>query len=140
MEPREELNQLLNEAIEMASKLIERHGAHFPFAMAITISGERVNIAADDRETRVATVLFESVVKEVLRGAKAGEFRGVAVARNIDYVSAQTRERTDAIQVTLDHVGDEPCTCYLPYRKLGAGSYQPGELFATDPVLRVFVR
>lgn len=124
---------MLNDVIDMASKLIEKHGAHMPFAMVVTSSGERVNVAPDDSEIRDPQILFDLVRDEVKAGARDGSFRAIAIARNIEYVSAETMAKTDAIQITLDHVEDSAVTCYLPYAQVASGDYLPGTLFATDP-------
>ena len=42
-----------------------------------------------------------------------------------------------AIQVTVDHLRDRACTCYLPYRIID-GRVVTDELFATEPVERLF--
>jgi hypothetical protein len=131
--PREELNGLLNAAIEIGLKLIAKHGGHIPFAIAIRATGERLNIAADNSEVHDASVLAETVLQEVRGMISKKELRAVAFARNIDFQSAVDHSKVDAIEVNLDHLEDRPVTCMLPYN-LGNGNVPiPGELFAIDP-------
>ena len=61
--PREELNALLNAAIEIGLKLIAKHGNHIPFAVTARMNGERLNIAADNTEVHDGAILGASLVR-----------------------------------------------------------------------------
>ena len=137
--PSEELNGLLNAAIEMGLKLIQKYGNHIPFAVVVNINGERLDIAADNTEVHDGSILAASVLQEVRGMIAKNELRAVAFARNIDYQSAVDRSHVDAIEIDLDHLHDCPVTCMLPY-KLKNGQPVPGELFAIDPREQFFVR
>jgi hypothetical protein len=136
--PREELNGLLNVAIDIGLKLIAKHGNHIPFAIVVRTSGERQNIVADNTEVHDGSILAQTVLQEVRGMIAKRELRAVAFARNIDYQSAVDRSHVDAIEVDLDHLQDRPVTCMLPYTLEGNGQPVPGELFAIDPRERFF--
>lgn len=133
---REELDLLLNDAIAMALKLIERHGSHVPFGMAMTQSGERVNVVAGDRETQAVNALAQAVLHELNAKCARREFRAVVFAVNVTYRSAVDGTVVDAIQMDLDHASGRPVTCILPYRH--DNEVTPGELLAIEPVRRFF--
>lgn len=137
MSPKDELNSLLNDAIGMALRLVEKHGSHIPFCMAVTTAGERVNIAADDSAMPGADALLAGVRQHIADALRERRYRAVALARNVKYRSARDGARTDAVQVTLDHEQGSPVTCYLPYQ-LAHGRVVPGELFAVNPEERFF--
>ena len=138
--PREELNGLLNVAIDIGLKLIAKHGNHIPFALVVRISGERQNIAADNTQVHDGSILTQAVLAEVRKMIAGRELRAVAFARNIDYQSAVDRSRVDAIEVDLDHLDDRPVTCMLPYTLETDGQPVPGELFAIEPREHFFSR
>ena len=138
--PREQQNELLNAAIDMALKLIGKHGAHVPFAMVIGSDGKRFNIAVDDRETQDGRVLEESLLNELRSLCGRNELKTVAFARNVEYRSADDGSHVDAIEITLDHLDDSAVTCMLPYRLRNTGQPMPGELFAIDPSFTFFRR
>ena len=46
------MDALLNDAIDRASRLIEKHGTHLRFAMVIDAQQERIDIATDDTSMR----------------------------------------------------------------------------------------
>jgi hypothetical protein len=137
MTPQDELNSLLNDAIGMAIKLAEKHGSHIPVCMAISTSGERIDIAADDSAMRGTDALLAGVRQHITDGVRQRQYRAVALARNVEYRSARDGSPTDAIQITLDHKDGLPVTCYLPYQ-LTQGRVVPGELFAVQAVETFF--
>jgi hypothetical protein len=137
MDPKDELNSLLNDVIGMAVRLVEKHGSHIPFCMAVTATGERVNIAADDSALPGADQLLAGIREHITEALRERRYRAVALARNVEYRWAKDGSRTDAVQITLDHEQGSPVTCYLPYQ-LAHGRVVPGELFAVDPQERFF--
>jgi hypothetical protein len=138
MTPKEELDSLLNDAIGMAFRLIGKHGNHIPFCMAVTISGERTSIAANDSELPGAEALLAGVRQHITEAVREKRYRAIALARNVEYCSALDGSPTDAVQITLDHERGEAVTCYLPYR-LSHSRVLPGEIFAVRPEERFFV-
>jgi hypothetical protein len=139
MTPKDEMNELLNGAISMAIRLLEKHSSHVPFCMAISSTGDRLNIAIDDGGIPGASALIDRLRGHIADSMQAMKYRSVALAQNVDYQSADSGLRVDAIQITLDHENGSPVTCYLPY-KIEVGKVIPGKLFAVDPVERFFRR
>jgi len=137
MTPKDELNSLLNDAIGMALRLVEKHGSHIPFCLAVTTAGERTSVAADDTGLPGADALLAGVRQHIAEALREKRYRAVALARNVEYQSARDGSRTDAVQVTLDHEQGTTVTCYLPYQK-ARGAVIPGELFAVNPEERFF--
>jgi hypothetical protein len=137
--PKDELNSLLNDAITMAIQLVEKHGSHIPFCMAITTSGERTSIAADDTKSSAVDALVAGIRQHIAEALHEKRYRAVALAQNVEYRSAKDGIPTDAVQVTLDHENASPVTCYLPYR-LMQGKLQPGALFAVQAEEKFFVK
>ena len=130
---KEQLNGLLDEAIEMAQKLIEKHGSHIPFGMGIRRNGERVNIAVDDTNTQDIDVVESTLLKRLHELCDNRDLMAMALARNVQYRSAQDGSEVDAIEVTLDHTDSDPVTCYLPYSVDKFRKFVPGEMFAIEP-------
>jgi hypothetical protein len=137
MPPKDELNALLNAAIEMALHLIQRHGSHIPFAMTVSNDGRRTDIGADNTHVSDGTILYDTVRQEVTKVIQQNTIRALVIARNIHFRRADTGQETDAIELRLDHISGEPVTCYLPYRFL-KGRYHPEELFAIEEAERFF--
>ena len=122
----------------MALRLVEKHGSHIPFCIAVTTAGERISTAAGDTGLPGADVLLAAVRQHIKDALRERRYRAIALARNVEYQSARDGLRTDAVQVTLDHEHGSPVTCYLPYQK-ARGAVIPGELFAVKPEETFFV-
>ena len=138
MTAKDEMSMLLNDAIEMASHLIQKHGTHIPFAMAIDAQNERIDIAVDDTSMPSVDQLINDLLKAVRQGCDDKKYRVIAYANNVNYKSASDSADVDAIQITIDHIDDAAITCYLPYTFGSDQAFQPGELFATEPQLTFF--
>jgi hypothetical protein len=130
-------NSLLNDAIGMAIRLVEKHGSHIPFCMAVTTAGERTSIAADDSKMPGADALLAGIRQHITDALRDKRYRAIALARNVEYRSARDGSRTDAVQVILDHEQGSPVTCYLPYQ-LAQGRVVSGQLFAVQAEERFF--
>lgn len=134
---RQELDTLLDDALRMALQLVAKHGSHIPFAMIVTPTGQRANIAADNSIVRDPEVLFATVRDELIKTIQRQGARAFALASNVHYKRRDTGEDTDATQVQLEHIDGTSVTCYLPYQVL-VGQSVPGELFAIDSTERLF--
>ena len=132
MTPREEEDLLLSESIDLAKNLIQKHGSHMPFAMAISSTGERIDIAADDSLMLGTDELFDAVTKHLMDKVAMKQYRAVAVARNVEYLSAKDGKKRDSIEVTLDHQDDDAITCYVNYE------IQGGEIVIVEDIVGVY--
>jgi hypothetical protein len=139
MTPREELNLLLDAAMRKALRLVQEQGSHMPFAVAVTTNGEQVDIAGDDREVADPQARHAWITQQVSAAVAAGQYRAVAVVRNIELTHNKTGKQADAVEVTLDHVDDQPVTCYMPY-ELRRGRLNTAEIVATAPSASFFAR
>jgi len=139
MTPREELDSLLDAAMRKALRLVQEQRTHLPFAMVIGTNGEQAEITGDDSGLDDPRARHAWITQQVAAAIAAGRYRAVAVARNIELTHNKTGKRADAIEVTLDHIGDQAVTCYMPY-DLGRGRLSTGELVATAPAASFFAR
>lgn len=121
-----------------ALRLVQQAGSHLPFALAITTNGEQVEITGDDGDPADPQARHERILQRIAAEIAAGRCRAVALARNIELRHTISGKRTDAIQVTLDHVAGTAVTCTMPY-DVRLGRLSTAELVATAPVARFFV-
>ena len=124
-------DRLLNDAIEMAIKLIEKNESCIPFGVVILAGGEREFVVPDDRVTSDRQILADTVMKALTDGFSCLKFRSVAFVRNV--VVANDSPQKTAIQITIEQIVGRHITCYLPYT-LENGKFIPDNLYATNPV------
>ena len=118
VEAKEELDTLLNGAIEVAAELLEEDGEFEPFALALRNDGEILHLAPeDDDEEREPEQVVESL-RHTLRDARA-DYRAVALVADVTLEDEDSQPMTAAIQISLEHTANDPVNCYVPYEFKG---------------------
>jgi len=118
-EPREELNELLNGAVEVAAEMLEEDGEFEPFALALRNDGQVLHLspeAAEDPEdeTELEPEAVVESLRNTLRSSRA-EYRAIAVVADVTLEDEQDQPMTAAIHVAMEHTAEEPVSCYVPY-------------------------
>jgi hypothetical protein len=137
---RENLDNLLSACIPFAQQMLTKHGTFFPFGCTMTPSGE-VNLAAsyDEKPDIGASEIAELLLEGFRAGARAGEYKAVALCVDVRVDPPDGSAKTDAIRVTLEENGGEAVNVFMPYRKRVLRSIQYGEIFASAADRSVFV-
>jgi hypothetical protein len=133
-EPREELNDLLNGAIEVAAEMLEQEGEFEPFALAMRQDGEILHLSPEDGDEELEAEQVVESLRKTLREA-ASSYRAVAVVADVTLEDENDEAMTAAIQVSMEHTIEEPVNCYVPYEFNGQALEladlvgEPGERF-----------
>ncbi|AKF11245.1 hypothetical protein [Sandaracinus amylolyticus] len=137
---REELNDLLNGAVEVAAEMLEQEGEFEPFALALRKDGEIMHLSPDEEgeDEREPEQVVESL-RKTLRESRE-DYRAVAVVADVTLEDENDQAMTAAIQVAMEHAAEEPVNCYVPYEFKGEALElaelvgEPGErvVFAGD--------
>jgi hypothetical protein len=107
----DDLDGLLDSSLPFAQEMLDKHVEFFPYAAAITTSGETRLIAGDPGEGEQPTsVAVLQVLVEGLR-AERDTLRAAAV------VSDVRRSDSDAVRVELEHEEGHAIVVFLPYQK-----------------------
>jgi hypothetical protein len=112
--PRGQLNELLNEAVEAACELLAEHGEFDPFALALRQDGEILHIDSDGGDPEAEP----DAIIESLRGSlkeRRGELVATAIVSDVTLEDEDSEAMTAAIAITMEHVVEEPVSCFLPY-------------------------
>lgn len=117
-EPREEMNDLLNGAVEVAASLLEEDGEFEPFALALRRDGEVMHLSPDeDAEPCDPEHAVESL-RHTLRESHA-DYLAVAVVADVTLEDENDQPMTAAISIAMEHTANEPVNCYVPYEFSG---------------------
>ncbi|UJR85340.1 hypothetical protein [Sandaracinus amylolyticus] len=137
---REELNDLLNGAVEVAAEMLEQEGEFEPFALALRKDGEIMHLSPDEEgeDEREPEQVVESL-RKTLRESRE-DYRAVAVVADVTLEDENDQAMTAAIHVAMEHAAEEPVNCYVPYEFKGEALElaelvgEPGErvVFAGD--------
>lgn len=116
--PRDELNDLLNGAVEVASELLEAHGEFDPFALALLGDGKVLHlepeIESDDVEAEQLVESLRATLRERL-----SELRACVIVADVTLEDEAEEAMTAAIAISMEHVADEPVACFVPYEMNG---------------------
>jgi len=114
--PRGQLNELLNECVEAACELLVEHGEFDPFALALMTDGELLHLDSDagvpsgDSDGDAIIESLRASLKE-----RRAELIATAIVADVTLEDEDSEATTAAIAVSMEHVVEEPVSCFLPY-------------------------
>ena len=127
-----DLDQLLNVALEFAKKMLKEHGEFYPFGASMGIDGNiTMDGAATGREHPPSQELHDLLSESYTQRANTGVLRAAAICADVRVPPPSSDQKTDAIQVGLEHANGEAATVFLPYQKGWFGRVRYGHLFAS---------
>lgn len=113
------MNELLNDAVEVASELLESNGEFEPFALALLGDGKILHLEAENADgNEVDSDQLVEHLLETLR-ERLPELRATAVVADVTLENEDAETVTSAIAVQMEHINDEPVTCFLAYEFRG---------------------
>lgn len=130
-EPRDELNDLLSGAVEVAASFLEEHGEFPPFGLALLGDGRTLQLEVDDDDDDIDTDALVESLRATLR-ERLDELRAFAIAADVTLRDDDDEPMTSAISIAMEHVNSDPLQCYVPYElneavELGDLVAEPGE-------------
>lgn len=131
--PKTEAEILLTAALPFAQKMLADHGEFFPYGYAMTRDKRVVQVAADPgkKEHPRSQSVLDFLEVAMRHGAQTGEYRASAVVVDVRVARPGSAQKTDAVEVRLEHSGGYCANVYLPYSKATRSPIQFGDLFAT---------
>ena len=70
--------------------------------------------------------------------SKSGTYRATAIIFDVRVVPPGSDQKTDAIQIDLDHISELSLTVFLPYKIKHKGEVVYGEMFAQAGEKKIF--
>ena len=117
--------------LPVAERRLEEHGDFYPYGGYVDTEGKIVHVGAqiEDADRPLSQPLID-LLRENVR-ALAGEKKSTATAVifNVRILLPGTGEKSDAIQVCLDHEVGDSAEVFFPYR-LEEGQVSYGQAFA----------
>ena len=137
--PKEEVEELMNAVLPFAQKMLTEHGEFHPYGGAINSKREIVWVAVHDGDEHPPSERIIDLLVDACRAeAKAGTYRATAIIFDVRVVPPGSDQKTDAIQIDLDHISELSLTVFLPYKIKHKGEVVYGEMFAQAGEKKVF--
>lgn len=137
--PKEEAEQVMSAGISFAQKMLAAHGEFYPFGFAMTADGKVAAVAADaPDEHRPSRELIDNLMAGFRSGAARGHYKVTAVFFDVRVQQPGTSEKTDAVQVGLEHVSGYCVDVFFPYSRTVEGEVNYEAVFASKRAGVVF--
>ena len=137
--PKEEVEELMNAVLPFAKKMLSEHGEFYPYGGAVNSNGEIIHMmSGDGDEHPPSQKLIDLLIESSRAQAKAGEYRATAIVFDVRVKPPNSDQKTDAIQINLDHADGLSIAVFLPYQVKGKGEVVYGEMFAQQGDAKIF--
>ena len=140
-DPKRDAQALLDEVLSFARVMLAKHGEFHPFGAYMKADGSIVHAGAMDPRTDRphATDLLDTLKAEYRARARAGDIKATALVFNVRVAPPDRGNRSDAIQVSLEHTDSYSADVFLPYEIRKDGNLVFGEMFAQKGERTVFL-
>ena len=136
-----DFDKLLSAVIPIAQAMLKDLGAFIPFGAFVTRDGE-VQLAGGvgDPSNFDTEEIVEMYLEAFREAAGDGNFTSTALCVDVRIQVPGKLEKTDAIQIMLEHSGGEALNAFMPYEKQAESDITYASLFATPADPRVFIK
>jgi hypothetical protein len=135
-----DFEKLLGVVIPIAQRMLKDLGAFIPFGAFILRDGELQLAGGEGNPSHLETQEIVEMYLGAYRDAAAdGKFTCTALCVDVRVHIPGKLEKTDAIQIMLEHSGGEALNAFMPYEKHAQSDITYAPLFATPSDSRVFI-
>jgi hypothetical protein len=133
------MDALLDALVKFARMMLDEHGAFYPSGASIDSEGT-LGFAAgwDGNEQPETNEILQLLYQGLGERAARGEIHASAVCMDVRVQRTGDTEKSDAVQVAIEHAHADPVNVFLPYSKRRFGGVKYGEIFAEPGERRVF--
>jgi len=136
-----EFEKLLGTVIPIAQQMLKDLGAFIPFG-AFTLKDGEVQLAGGEGDA--SHLDTEEILEMYLDGyrqvAADGSITSTALCVDVRIHIPGQMEKTDAIQIILEHCDGDALSAFMPYQKHEASEITYATIFATPADPRVFIK
>jgi hypothetical protein len=136
-----DLDALSNDLLPFAQRMLAEQGEFYPFGGSITSDGRYISVGAKGSSDHPKSrELIDVMTTEFRSQASEGKIRAAGICFDVRVVPPGQIDKTDAIQLALEHEGGDAVDVFVPYAQLADGEFTYGELFACERTPTLFVQ
>jgi hypothetical protein len=136
---KKEVERLMNEILPLARRMLREHGEFYPYAACLTRDYDIVYIGSKGTTDRPKSkTIIDALLADLRKRAAIGECRAAAIVFDVRIKSPGSSVKTDAIQVSLDHVDGYSADVFFPYQLQKDGQSVFATTFAQEGDQLVF--
>ena len=137
----EDFGTLIGAVLPPAQAMLKDLGGFVPFGAMITKQGEPQMAGGAGDASQWTTEEIIAMYQDGFRDAvKLGFYRAVAICLDVRVTVPDKIEKTDALNIMLEHENGEALGVFLPYEKGFDDQIEYGQMFATPIEPKVFAR
>ena len=137
----EDFGALISAVLPPAQAMLQDLGGFVPFGAMITKQGEPQMAGGAGDASQWTTEEIIAMYQDGFRDAvKLGFYRAVAICLDVRVTVPGKLEKTDALQIMLEHENGEALGVFLPYEKDFDDEIKYGQMFATPIEAKVFTQ
>ena len=139
MNPKQESEKLMNAMLLLAEKMLRQHGEFYPYGGWMKPDGEIVDVGAQDPDTdhpksKDLIYVLRSSFQEM---ASTSKCKAVAIVFDVAVNLPSSNRKSDAIQVSVDHINGYSVEVFFPYQIVN-NEVVYGESFAQEGKHEIF--
>lgn len=136
---KKESERLMNDVLPLAKKMLREYGEFYPYGGYIKCDGSIVHVGAADPETdhpgsQDLIYILRNSFQEMARNRQC---RAVVIVFDVAVKTPHSDQKSDAIQVCVDHVDGYSVEVFFPYQIEG-GEIVYGSVFAQEGDHKIF--
>jgi len=141
MSAKQDSENLMNTILPLAEKMLRQHGEFYPYGGYMKPDGTVVEVGASDPDTDHPTPkdLVYVVRSSFQELAERRQCKAVAMVFNVTVALPNSGQKSDAIQVSVEHSEGYSAEVFFPYQ-LVENKVVYGETFAQRGKADVFAR
>ena len=134
MSGKSDCDQLMNAVLPLAERMLGEFGEFYPYGGYMKPSGEIANVGVKDEEddhpkSKDLLYVLRNSFSEM---AATGACRATAIVFDVRVVPPGAEDKSDAVQVCLEHADGYSAEVFLPYRIDQDGRVTYGKMFAQE--------
>src|SRR5262249_30505047 len=134
-----DLENLLNALLPFAQEMLGKYGEFYPFGASVQSDGSVALIgAADGTEHPKSTDLIGLLEAGLRKDAAEKKIRASGICFDVRVRVPDQEHKTDAIQVSLEHLEGKVVNVFLPYEKKFWKRIHYGKMFASKGDMKIF--
>lgn len=136
--PKAECENLMNQMLPIAEKMLIEHGEFYPYGGVLKKSGKTSIVDFYDGQEHPLSKDVIRQIKEIFaHGAKTGEYNATVLIYDVKVLLPVTNKKSDAIAVSLNHRDNYSVIVLFPY-ELKDGQIIFGETFTKKGEYDIF--
>jgi hypothetical protein len=135
-----ELGYLIDKSLPFAEDLLKKYGEYYPFSFVLNVDNTVQGVGRHDGNDKPDSQDVIKGLKEVLKlETKKNKIKGIAVFYDVKTTDPNTKQKTNAIAVFVEHKdGKGAYTFYYPYKLTDKKELTFGESFGNATTREIF--